>query len=509
MMVKFALLTASVLLVRAQPEQAQKPLSDFTSGLCCATLSNGLLGDRIVYPAQTAYETRLKSYFDVKQQTITPNCIVQPRSSMEVALAVKTLVSGSNLRPCKFAIRSGGHTPFAGASNIKNGVVIDLQHLSGVEYDANNKVVNIGPGARWVDVFTTLEPLGVMITGGRSSSVGVGGITLGGGISFFSPEHGLICDNVVEFEVVLADGRTATASQTENADLFTVLKGGSNNFGIVTSFKFRSFSYEGMWGGVMSYPSSTIDAHFEALVNFAHGMDQDAKGVVIVIPGYLSSMSMDMILNSYDYAKPVQEPRVFDEFLAIQGKLSDSTRIRNMSSLAQEFDGATSHRVSFGTLTFVMDIRVLHKAHEIYNDVVLELKAKATGDWGLYTLYQPLHPVYWRQSAVRGGNVLGLERFDSQVLCLYQPYILWQGAEQDNLFQTVGTALIDRIRIYAESIGADNSYLYLDYADGLQNPLASYGPENVRKLQAAAEKYDPTGVFQNLVPGGFKISQIK
>lgn len=91
---------------------------------------------------------------------------------------------------------------------------------------------------------------------------------------------------------------------------------------------------------------------------------------------------------------------------------------------------------------------------------------------------------------------------------MYQPYIAWEGADQDELFQIAGDEVISRIREYAESVGLDNPYLYLDYAYGNQDPLASYGAENVAKMKAAAAKYDPTGVFQHLVPGGFKISKV-
>lgn len=91
---------------------------------------------------------------------------------------------------------------------------------------------------------------------------------------------------------------------------------------------------------------------------------------------------------------------------------------------------------------------------------------------------------------------------------VYQPYISWQGAEQDALFQQAGADLINRIRAYAESVNKANPYLYLDYADATQDPLAGYGKENVKKMKAAAKKYDPLGVFQKLVPGGFKISKV-
>jgi hypothetical protein len=288
--------------------------------------------------------SREKSYFDIKQQALTPNCIVQPRNAKEVATAVKTLTVASILKPCQFAIRSGGHTPYAGASNIEDGVTIDLKYISAVKYDAKNSFVNVGPAARWNDVFTTLEPLGAIIPGGRSSTVGVGGLTLGGGISYFSPERGLICDNVLEFEVVLADGRIVTASNTSNPDLFTVLKGGNNNFGVVTNFKFQTFDYNGLWGGLVIYPNTTIQDQFKALVNFSNNISKNPKGSAIVMPVYQSSVGADLILNAYDYAEPTIRPDAYKEFLAIPGNTSDTTGIRNMSSLAAELAGVTTYR---------------------------------------------------------------------------------------------------------------------------------------------------------------------
>jgi hypothetical protein len=320
----------------------------------CAALTQTALQDFLLYPEQSDYQSRLTSYFDVKQQSITPACIVQPITSQDVALAVTTLSGASSSYPCKFAIRSGGHTPNAGASNIEDGVTIDLQYMNAVEYDAANNLAKVGAGATWNDVYSTLEPLGVMATGGRSSSVGVGGLTLGGGISFFSPEHGIICDNVLEFEVVLGNGTIVTASQTTHPDLFTVLKGGNNNFGIVTRFKFRTFQYKGLWGGLVTYPASTIEAHFKALVNFANKVGQNVKGAAIVIAVYKSGAASDFILNAYDYAEPTIRPEAYNEFLAIPGNTSDTTGLRNMSSLAQELVGrATSRSVKL----HVMEIR--------------------------------------------------------------------------------------------------------------------------------------------------------
>ncbi|KAF2844870.1 FAD-binding domain-containing protein [Plenodomus tracheiphilus IPT5] len=368
----------------------------------CGVLSTSSLESRVLFPGQTMYNDRLDSSFDVKQQPLSPNCILEPKSSKEVASAVRILTTASINKPCQWAVRSGGHA-----------------YLNSVEHDAKSRSVKVGPGARWDDVFTTLEPLSVITTGGRSSSVDLGGLTLGGGISYFSGEHGPICDN------------------TSNADLFTSLKGGNNNFGI---------------------------NHFKALVDFSEAIDKNPKASAIVMPVYQSAAGADMILKAYEYAEPVVRPAAFDDFLAIPGNVSDSTRL-----------------VYFGTLIFANDLRVMLKAHESYLDVLSSLKAKATGDCGIYVLYQPFPPAYWRDSAARGDNILDLERFNGQVLCLYQPYISWQGSQQDALFQEAGADLINRIRKYAQSIDADNPYLYLDYADNTQNSLASYGAKPVQK----------------------------
>jgi hypothetical protein len=123
-----------------------------------------------------------------------------------------------------------------------------------------------------------------------------------------------------------------------------VLKGGNNNFGIVTAFTFGTFDYDGMWGGLVTYPETTIQDQFRALVDFSNNVDKNPKGAAIVMPAYQSAVGSDLILNAYDYAEPVPRPAAYAEFLKIPGNISDTTGIRNMSSLAEELAGATTHR---------------------------------------------------------------------------------------------------------------------------------------------------------------------
>lgn len=106
--------------------------------------------------------------------------MVLPSNAEDVSLAVKTLVKSNRVGPCRFAVRGGGHTPWAGASNIKDGVTIDLSLLNKTVYKKAQSTASIGPGARWQSVYETLDQLGVAVPGGRAGTVGVGGLILGG-----------------------------------------------------------------------------------------------------------------------------------------------------------------------------------------------------------------------------------------------------------------------------------------------------------------------------------------
>ena len=106
---------------------------------------------------------------------------------------------------CQFAVKSGGHAAFYGASNINGGVTIDLVNMNQVVVNAEQTETQIGPGNRWVDVYSQLEVKNISVIGGRVSDIGVGGLTLGGGISFFSGRYGWACDNVNNYEVSASD----------------------------------------------------------------------------------------------------------------------------------------------------------------------------------------------------------------------------------------------------------------------------------------------------------------
>lgn len=139
-----------------------------------------------------------------------------------------------------FAARSGGHSYSAFSSS--PGLMIDISGLRSVETDNNTGRVKLGPGARNSTVYDALRPLSRSVTHGRCLEVGVSGLCLGGGIGFNMRLHGLTCDQLVETEILLADGQRLVLNENQNSDLFWACRGaGGGNFGIHTSFTFQTF----------------------------------------------------------------------------------------------------------------------------------------------------------------------------------------------------------------------------------------------------------------------------
>ena len=130
------------------------------------------------------------------------------------------------------------------------------------------------------------------------------------------------------------------------------------------------------------------------------------------------------------------------------------------------------------------------------------------GDFSSMMVLQPLLASFGQHAAARGGNMLELERIKEDCVLLVWSVEVATMELNKRVVSPALKAAVNEIEAFAVSLGADSGFLYLNYCDGSQNPLASYGEENVRKMREVAAKYDPEGVFQTRVPGGFKISRV-
>jgi hypothetical protein len=146
------------------------------------------------------------------------------------------------------AIRGGGHNG-PGLGSCDDGLVIDLSLMKGVRVDRTNATVRVEPGCTSGDVDHATHPFGLAVPFGIVSTTGVAGLTLGGGTGYLTRRYGLTIDNLVEADVVLADGSVVTASESQNSDLFWALRGGGGNFGVVSSFLFRAHPVTTVYAG--------------------------------------------------------------------------------------------------------------------------------------------------------------------------------------------------------------------------------------------------------------------
>jgi FAD binding domain/Berberine and berberine like len=173
-----------------------------------------------------------------------PLLIAQCVDVADVVAAVN-FARGNNLL---IAIRGGGHNG-PGLGSVDDGLVIDLSMMKGVRVQPTSRTVRVGPGCTSGDVDHATHVFGLAVPFGIVSTTGVAGLTLGGGSGYLTRKYGLTIDNLLEADVVLADGSFVTASAKENADLFWALRGGGGNFGVVTSFLFRAHPVKMVYAG--------------------------------------------------------------------------------------------------------------------------------------------------------------------------------------------------------------------------------------------------------------------
>jgi len=165
------------------------------------------------------------------------------------------------------AIRGGGHNgPGLGSCN--DGLVIDLSMMKSIRVDPATRTVRVDPGCTSGDVDHATHAFGLAVPFGIVASTGVAGLTLGGGTGYLTRKHGLTIDNLIEADVVLAEGGFVTANKNQNADLFWALRGGGGNFGVVTSFVFQAHPVKMVYGGPIFWDAANAKAVMRAYRDF-------------------------------------------------------------------------------------------------------------------------------------------------------------------------------------------------------------------------------------------------
>ncbi len=200
----------------------------------------GTLRGRVVQPGDANYDDSRRVYNAMIDRH--PRLIVYCRDVADVMRGVNF----ARLQSLRLSVRSGGHNA-GGLGVCDDGLVLDLSAMKGIRVDAAARTVRVEGGCTWGDVDHATHAFGMATPSGIIGTTGVGGLTLGGGLGHLTRKCGLTVDNLLEADVVLADGRLVTASAEKEPDLYWGLRGGGGNFGVVTSFLFRLHPVDRWW----------------------------------------------------------------------------------------------------------------------------------------------------------------------------------------------------------------------------------------------------------------------
>jgi len=242
-------------------------------------LASKIIGT-VILPSDSRYDEARKVY----------NAMIDKRPGMIIkCLDISDVIHAVNFgreNKLTVAVRGGGHNG-GGLGLVDDGMVIDLSGIKYVRVDPETKTVRAGGGNLWGEVDHATHAFGLAVPAGIISTTGVGGLTLGGGIGYLARKYGLTIDNLLEADMVLADGSFVTVSADKNPDLFWAIRGGGGNFGIITSFKFQAHPVNTVYAGPTLWPIEKVGEIMEWYDGFIHDAPEELNGFIatLVIPG--------------------------------------------------------------------------------------------------------------------------------------------------------------------------------------------------------------------------------
>src|SRR5215470_14249979 len=235
----------------------------------------------LVSPADSGYDEARKLYNGMIDKR--PRLIGRCADIADVIAAIN--FGRDNGWP--IAVRGGGHNG-PGLGSVDDGLVIDLSAMKGVRVDPESRIARVGAGCTQGDLDHATGAFGLATPAGIVSTTGIAGLTLSGGHGYLSRKYGLTIDNLIEADVVLADGRFVTASAEDNPDLFWALRGGGGNFGVVTSFLFRLHPVSMVFAGPIAWDQKHARTLFSRYREFLP-QAPEALGAFVGLKTVLSS----------------------------------------------------------------------------------------------------------------------------------------------------------------------------------------------------------------------------
>ncbi|KGO52166.1 FAD linked oxidase, N-terminal [Penicillium expansum] len=452
-----------------------------------------LLENSLFFVSSSVYKYEAANFWS-NTELMAPGCVFRPQSSAQLAEGIVALGNAN----AQFAVRGGGHMGIRGSNNINGGVLIVMSNLTTLELSKD----------QWSDVYEYLQKFELTAAGGRLGPVGVPGLLLAGGVNFYGNQVGFSCDTIVNYEIILADGSIVEANKASYPDLFWALKGGSSNFGIVTRFDLETIKSPKVWAGSHTVSAEYIDQFLAAAATYASDIHDPKTHIVPAL--VFGEPNLASVILFYD-SDTISYPDIFKPFTDIPA-ISSILGFKTVAEFAAEtaavvVDGindvfvagtvkGTSYKellsgISIINQTFFNELPKLYAQIPTANISTIQL------DW------QPIGADWMKASEAHGGNALGLD--SSQIYLCYAEVVEWIGSAYDDVVASWVEETTYKINNATQKAGLYEAFNYIGDAAGFQSIFPGYGAENHQKLRDIAKKYDPQGVFQTLMPGGFKV----
>ena len=446
---------------------------------------NSLHG-KLVLPTDTEYNTVRKVY----------NGMIDKRPAMIVQCAdvqdVIACVNFSRENKILLAVRGGGHNA-GGLGIADDALVIDLSPMKEIKVDTVSKTVKVRGGCLLKEMDAATHEVGMTVPAGIFGTTGVAGLTLGGGLGYMTRQYGLSIDNLLEAEVILANGKQVKASAKENTDLFWALRGGGGNFGIVVSFLFKLCPAHTVYGGPMLWPVSDTKEMLTWYHNFISKAPDNVYGFfatltvppVAPFPEHLHLKKMCGVVWCYTGDMDEAE-EVFKPIRAFKTPALDFAGPIPVPALQTLFDGLYPPGLLwYWKADYVKDLP----------EAAIDVHVKYGNELPTPLSSMHMYPVNGAASRV-GKNETAWNYRDAN----YAVVIVGIDPDQSNKDKIINWA-----RDYWNAhhpYSAGGAYINFMMDEGEERIKATYG-DNYKKLTEIKAKYDPDNLFrvnQNIKP---------
>jgi FAD/FMN-containing dehydrogenase len=416
-----------------------------------------------------------------------PKLIAQCESAADVVAAVRHGVA----QGLEIAVRGGGHG-VAGTAVTEGGMVVDLRRMNGVQVDPAARIARVEGGATWGDFDRACQPHGLASTGGRVSTTGVAGLTLGGGSGWMERKFGLACDNLVSVELVTADGRLLIADETKNTELFWALHGGGGNFGVATSLTFRLESLPTTTLALLLWPAEAGPAVLRAYRDLIEqGAPEDLGGGVLYLTGP---------------PEPFVPEHLHGQRVVSAGAVYAGTEAEAREAFAPMFAlepvGALVAEMPYADLNSALDdppgFRNYWSAEHLssFPDPAIQAFSDRSQDMVTPSPSQQI-VVPWGGAVRRGADKWPLPH--RRAGWVVHPFGLWSDPADDARGIRWARDLCSDLHEWS------TGYVYLNFIgnEGQNRIIAGFGQENYDRLSRVKCEFDPENVFhlnQNILP---------